>query len=331
MRPMKILLTLDYELFLGERSGTVEKCLVQPMRQMLQQVDELGVKFTLFADAAYLYKLHELSGQYSALARDFQTMKAELQTLVKEGHDVQLHIHPQWYYSTFNDNQWKLDQRHYKLTDMPKDEIETLFKESKTLLDDIVSYKTHAFRAGGFSAQPFGTLKHLFEKNGLTVDSSACPGTRYDSAQQQYDYTDCPNLSKYSFEDDISVVSENGRFTEVPITMYPVSPTFYWHLALTRLMKNKKHMKFGDGDSVKTSAGSIKERLTKRALSLSTIDGLKISYLYDSLKYAASCGNELFCVIGHPKLATKYSIEALGVFCRRIIKEGHEFITISRV
>ena len=328
---MKILLTLDYELFLGERTGTVEKCLVQSMKQLLRQVDKTGVKFTLFVDAAYLYKLRELSCKFPSLSADLQVVKAELQALVKAGHDVQLHIHPQWYYSTFDGHRWELDQRHYKLVDVPMDEIKALFKESKDLLDEIVGYKTHAFRAGGFSAQPFEQIKSLFETNGVRVDSSACPGTRYDSDHQQYDYTRCPARAVYHFEDDITISSEKGQFTEVPITMYPVSPLFYWHLVWSRLMKSKKHLKLGDGDSVKTAAGSIKERLTKRALSLSTIDGLKISYLYDSLKNAEKRGDELFCVIGHPKLATNYSVEALGRFCRKAIKEDHEFVTISNL
>ena len=328
---MKILLTLDYELFLGERTGTVEKCLVQPMKQLLRQVDKMGVKFTLFVDAAYLYKLRELSYKFPSLSVDLQVVKAELQAMVKAGHDVQLHIHPQWYYSTFDGNKWNLDQQHYKLVDVPQGEMKVLFKESKDLLDEIVGYKTHAFRAGGFSAQPFEEIKPLFEANGLTVDSSACPGTRYDSDHQRYDYTCCPKKAVYQFENDITEAAENGHFTEVPITMYPVSPTFYWHLVLTRLIKSKKHVKIGDGDSVKTAADSIRERLTQKALSLSTIDGLKISYLYDSLKYANKRDFDYFCVIGHPKLATKYSIESLGHFCRKTIKEGHEFIIISKL
>ena len=328
---MKILLTQDYELFLGGRSGTVNRCLIQPMRLMLDQVGKLGVKFTLFVDAAYLYRLRELSCKYETLDRDFKTIKSELQTLVKAGNDVQLHIHPQWYYSTFDGNKWILDQRHYKLTDVPMKERGTLFKDSKELLDDIVGYKTHSFRAGGFSAQPFQDIKPLYEANGISVDSSACPGTRYDTDYQRYDYTGCPARALYQFEDDITIASEKGHFTEVPITMFPVPPLFYWYLAWTRILKCKKHLQFGDGVSVMTAAYSIRERLTRKALSLSTIDGLKILYLYDSMKNAERRGDELFCVIGHPKLATNYSIKVLGRFCQRAIQEGHEFITISQI
>lgn len=328
---MKILLTLDYELFLGLRTGSVEKCLVEPMHKLLQKVDAFDAKFTLFADAAYLYKLKALSGSQPALKHDLQTVTKELQTLVKAGHDVQLHIHPQWYYSTFDGNNWTLDQQHYKLTDVPKEEAAILFKDSKALLDEIVGYKTHAFRAGGFSAQPFEDIKPLFLENGITVDSSACPGTRYNSDHQQYDYLGCPQLSRYTFEDDLAVEAREGRFTEIPLNMYPVSPTFYWRLVLTRLLKSKKHLKIGDGDSVKTATDSIVERLTRHALSLSTIDGLKISYLYDSLRKAEKRGDELFCVIGHPKLATPYSIEALGRFCSKAVKDGHQFTTIANI
>ena len=328
---MKVLLTLDYELFLGNRTGTIDKCLTNPMKMLVAQTNRFGVKYTLFADAAYLYRLNELSNEFPSLANDFQKMKNELSALVKAGHDVQLHIHPQWYYSSFDGQRWKLDQNHYKLSDVPKEEVSFLFKNSKTLLDNIVGYETHAFRAGGFSLQPFSIFKGLFKENGLTVDSSACPGTRYESTHQCYDYTSCPKKSRYRFEDDVTMENEAGHFTEIPINMYPVSPWFYWHLAFTRLTKSNKHVKLGDGESVQTAKESILERLSKRALSLSTIDGLKISYLYDSLQEASKRGDQLFCAIGHPKLATPYSIDALGGFCYKAIKEGHEFITISQI
>lgn len=328
---MKILLTLDYELFLGGRTGTVERCLAYPMKRLMEQTEGFGVKFTLFVDAAYLYRLYVLSEEHPALADDLQAVKQELRALVDAGHDVQLHIHPQWYYSSFDGKEWQLDQQHYKMSDIPENEVAGLFRKSKNVLDGIVGYKTHAFRAGGFSAQPFDRLKPLFVANGITVDSSVCPGTRYNSEYQQYDYTDCPKVSKYRFEDDPAWVNESGHFTEIIINMYPVSPVFYWRLVLTRLLKSKKHIKFGDGDSVKTIKDSIIERMTRRALSLSTIDGLKIKYLYRSLQRADRRGDELFCAIGHPKLATPYSIEALGAFCRRAIDKGHEFITISQV
>ena len=328
---MKILLTLDYELFLGDKTGTVDKCLVQPMKLLLQQIEGLDVKFTIFVDAAYLFRLKELSVNNPSLSADYNILKVELKDLVNMGHDIQLHIHPQWYYSSFGRNQWTLDQKHYKLTDIPKLQMDVWFKKSKDLLDEIVGYKTKAFRAGGFSAQPFKDIKPFFETNSILMDSSACPGTSYNSCHQKYDYTKCPFKSLYTFEEDIVSEQKDGRFTEVPITMYPVSPFFYWHLVLTRLLKNKKHVKLGDGETVRTVSGSIIERLTKSGLSLSTIDGLKISYLYNSLVRAKKRGNTIFCVIGHPKLATTYSIQEFGRFCRKAISMGYEFTTISKL
>lgn len=326
---MKILLTLDYELFLGEQTGTVERCLVQPMRNLLKQIEGMDVHFTIFVDAAYLYRLNELSGKYPALAADYETLTAELQALAKSGHDIQLHIHPQWYYSSFDGKNWILDQKHYKLVDVPTNQMAEWFRESKDLLDGIVGKKTHAFRAGGFSAQPFVNIKPLFETNGITVDSSACPGTKYDSNHQRYDYTSCPNKAMYHFEDDLDIIAGNGRFTEIPLTMYPVSPTFYWKLVLNRLLKSAKHVTIGDGYTVKTTTDSIVERLTKKSLSLTTIDGMKIRYLYNSLCYSKRQGRDIICVIGHPKLATPYSVSEFGNFCRKALKEGHEFIVVS--
>lgn len=327
---MKILMTLDYELFLGKRTGTVKKCLIEPMNAFLNKGEQYGLKFTLFVDASYLYMLNKLGSEYPNLSDDLDSIKKELLLLQNKGHEIQLHIHPQWYYSTYDGTSWILDEVHYKLSDIPINDAIKFFVDSKSLLDDIIGHKTTAFRAGGFSTQPTELLIKLFDAAGIKTDASVCPGTWYDSPQQKYDYRTCTDKALYQFTNNICLEEPDGRYTEIPISMFPVSPFFYWKLVWSRIVKTRKHLKLGDGDSVKTTSDSILVRLTQKTWAMGTIDGMKISFLNKVMSYNREKGRDVLCVLGHPKLATPYSIKELGNFCKSI-KEDDSFVTISEL
>ncbi len=180
---MKLLITLDYELFLGSKTGTVEKCLIEPMDRLIEVGDKYSLKYTIFVDSTYLLKLRELSAKYSNLKEDYLRISEHIKFLHKLGHDIQLHIHPHWHYSEYNGKEWLLDKNHYKLSDLSDEDARMIFSKSKQLLDEIIGEETIAFRAGGFSAQT-NNLITLFEENNIKVDSSVYPKNLYDSSQQ---------------------------------------------------------------------------------------------------------------------------------------------------
>lgn len=330
---MKILFTLDYELFLGSRTGTVEECLVKPLNLYLDKVEKYGLRFTIFVDAAYLFALKRGAKLHEKLRHDFQTVSAHLLFLQERGHDIQLHIHPQWYFSTFTGTEWKLDVTHYKLSDVAEEEMQRLFRESKSLLDNLLGKQTIAYRAGGFSAQPTGKLTALFRQNDLLCDSSVCPGVKYSSNSQRYDYTTVPNKTFYRFENDICQEETNGGFLEIPITMHEVSPLFHWKLAFVRLAQkfglSSFHSTFGNGLGVVTTNESILERLSKRVNTMATIDGYKIQFLKAAISQQEKNSCDLMCIIGHPKLATPYSVDCIESVCCYIKEHHHEFCTFS--
>lgn len=330
---MKVLLTLDYELFLGSKCGSVKNCLVEPMNQILREVNSANAVFTLFVDAAYLYMLNKLKDKYFTLKSDYDEICKHLHYLQEQGHDIQLHIHPQWYFSEYNGVEWTIDTLHYKLSDVDEEQMKILFWESKELLDNIIGKKTKAFRAGGFSAQPTSLLSKLFCVSGIKADSSVCPGVSYDSDCQKYDYTHVPSKSHYRFSEDICKEDAQGGFIELPITMINVSPVFHWKLAVTKLAvifgAGRQFRRMGDGISVKTTGSSILERMTRTVHTMVTIDEYKASLLKHAYRKAMKNGNVYFCVLGHPKLATSYSIKKLGEFCSFVKKYNGEFVTIS--
>lgn len=56
---MNLFFTLDYELHMGEETGTPMECLIQPMNALCDTVEKYGVRFVIFVDAAYLLRLFE--------------------------------------------------------------------------------------------------------------------------------------------------------------------------------------------------------------------------------------------------------------------------------
>lgn len=331
---MNISITLDYELFLGAKTGTVSKCLVEPLNALEATVkDSDNVRFTIFVDTTYLYKIYQLKERVPSLAADYDQLVEHITELKSHGHDIQLHIHPHWQYSDYIDGRWKLDHEHYKLSDLQPGEASMIVKNAKQQLDSILGYSTSIFRAGGFSAQPTSLIVKLFAENGIVADSSVCPGTSYDSPQQKYDYTSAPHVDKYKFSRDICEPdSMGGNFLEIPFTMYRVSPLFHWKLAFNRMLPSKdEHKKMGDGISVKTTGDSIVKRLTEFYDCPATIDGYKAKFLINAYRKAKKDGLNQFTVLGHPKLATPYSVKMMGQFVARAIAAGDKFVTLSEV
>lgn len=266
--------------------------------------------------------------QWPSLKEDYKLVSTQLRDMEQKGHVVQLHIHPQWAFSKFDGKEWRLDTQHYKLSDLTEEEADRVFGNAKIALEDILGHNVTTFRAGGFSAQPTEMLTSLMKKYNIHTDTSVFSHSYYDSPCQKYDYRQMPDKSFYRFEEDICKENIQGAFLEIPITTYLLSPWFNWKLAFTKIFKSDKHKNLGDGISVKTSTQSIKERLTRWSYVLATIDGFKIGYLQKVINKADRCGKEQVTIIGHPKLATRYSIkkfdEFLQVNCQR-----HTFVTIK--
>jgi len=182
---MKIYLTLDYELFLGSSTGSVENCLMKPMKNLCEVADKYGVKFTLFVDATYLLALKKHLYNPS-LQMDYQKIKEHLLCLKDSGHSLQLHIHPHWLYANYDGEKWITIPNHYRLSQLETEKAIQIIIQSKQLLEEIIQQDVHAFRAGGFSIQPFELYCKLFKDLGIKIDSSVLHGCHYESNNQQY-------------------------------------------------------------------------------------------------------------------------------------------------
>jgi hypothetical protein len=84
------ILTFDYEVFLGRKTGTIENCIIKPTKLILEILRENNAKAIFFVDATWLLFLKE------TYIHDFLYITEQLKEISKSGSSVELHMHPQW-------------------------------------------------------------------------------------------------------------------------------------------------------------------------------------------------------------------------------------------
>ena len=67
-----ILLTFDYELFLGKRSGSAQKCMIEPTNELLKILLKNNAKAIFFIDTTYLDQLERVSINHQKAKKDLE-------------------------------------------------------------------------------------------------------------------------------------------------------------------------------------------------------------------------------------------------------------------
>ena len=132
-----IILSYDYELFFGDRSGTVQKSLIEPTNQLMDAMESVGFRGNFFIDWQMLKYLNLEEDELCQ--RDYISIVEQLKDMIRRGHRIELHIHPHWVDAKYNgDGTWNFDEfRHYSLNSFTKDEITDMFVEGTNLLESI--------------------------------------------------------------------------------------------------------------------------------------------------------------------------------------------------
>lgn len=320
---MKSILTFDYELFFGKKTGTPQVCMIDSTNRLLQILDKYDSKAVFFVDVTYLLKLKALCSQHSQLQTDYADVIGHIKKLESEGHQIQLHIHPHWLDSTFNGVDWELNHVRYKLADWTKEEAADIIRDSVRELNSHLVNSVFAYRAGGWCIQPFSHLSEAFQENNIWLDSTVFKGGRSKSLTHSFDFLSAPNASHWHFDQDPCVEVSDGYFTEVPISSVKVSPVFYWKFAIAKKLGNKSlHSQFGDGSGIQSGRLDMIRMLTRYTNSVVSADGYKSSLLVNAYKKALRANDEYFVVIGHPKLLTKNSLINIEKWLSFLVKNG---------
>ena len=114
---LAIILTLDYELP-QNRYPDVRCYMLEPTLALLEACKAWGAPLTIMVEMGELWAWEkpENEGFRRSIGYDAASaVRDQLVSAVKSGHDVQLHLHPQWLKARWKDGTWQLDYSKYRL------------------------------------------------------------------------------------------------------------------------------------------------------------------------------------------------------------------------
>jgi hypothetical protein len=312
---LRTLLTFDYEVYFGRRTGSVERCLLEPTDALVRVARKHRAPLAFFVDTGYLLALRREMRGRTPLRLAHDAICRQLSDLARRGHELHLHVHPHWEDARWEGGEWKLDLARYALQSFEPAQAGEIVKRYLEALRELGGASAgRAFRAGGWVIQPFDRLRPALRSAGVKIDSTVYPGGHRASPVQPYDFRRAPARSRWRFEHDPLVEDPEGGFLEVPIASRSLGPSFYWRLALAKKVGGKRHRAFGDGHPIAMDGGDLAAKLTRPSTSVVSVDGLKADFLEAAADDYRRRGLEDFVVIGHPKALTPHSIERIDRF-----------------
>jgi hypothetical protein len=341
---VKLFLTFDHELPLGGLRTSYRKALFEPTQRVLDTADRLGVKVTLFTDILCAYRYREWDH-----AQFYAPYVQQLQYAVKEGHDVQLHIHPHWLTSGYADGAF-LPSADFALADFSDNAsfggIAGVVRLSVEQLNEIclaadASYRCVACRAGGYNVYP--ETEAIFDalcRAGIRYDSSMARGYYFKSGVSEVDFRRLPAKANWIVDPaNLRAAHSGDGILEVPIATIPKTPfevptRFKLKRYAHRAVEERGRMIHRDGGI--GMASKIRMLFAARMLSFDnhtfSPDYLLRIFRYHIDRYKKD-GEVMMSVISHPKSMGGYSFELMEKFISAIRESypGVEFATFSRL
>lgn len=324
MKEMKLtshlLLTFDYELFLGPNSGTPQKCLIEPTRLLLEVLKKHRAKSIFFVDALYLLRLREKN-----LMLDFNLVAAQIRQIRAQGHDVFLHIHPHWIDAVYDPHahQWNLSNiSKYAFSALNEEELFGAFQQGYDILNEILGETSDitGFRAGGLFAQPFQRLNAVLKQLNIRYEFSVLPGFSSEAGGFSVHYPKKQSFLTYRFNSNILEPEDHGFFKEYTINQFSFSG---YHRLVNSLLyriliKKEAWQAFGNG---KGAVHILKNNHLRKGPFEIVTESYSVELMnpWKIKRYEANLKEKRYLhMLSHPKLMSKGNLMCLDKFLKSV-------------
>src|SRR5207237_7088245 len=179
----------------GDGAGDIEQLQFTPLRDLLQIYARTAARTTFLPDVMQQLAFRKHESGHCELKTLADSWDENVREAFRQGHDVQLHLHPQWLNARYENGHWLLDgdwsilnydrAAAYAMLAGAKEYLETLLRPIDS------QYRCVAFRAGALAAAP---SDHLFESLvslGIQLDISIAGGLFVNNRKLHLDYRNC--------------------------------------------------------------------------------------------------------------------------------------------
>lgn len=319
MEQRHLLFTFDHELFLGRRSGTVERCMERPVDRLLPIIERYGLRATFFVDTTFLMELERRSTISVRCRADLDRIARQLRELVQRGHAVYPHIHPHWADARYDErtHQWDLRElKRYRFSALGEAERDQLFRGSVGILRHIIApvdphYRILAYRAGGWCIQPFAHFAPHFLRHGVERDMSVLSGMKRHSNAVDYDFTAPLPGPVYRFSEDVMRPDPTGPFVEVAISSLPLRRRTWTALLLDKVLWRIPYgRQWGDGQGVAfVDVPGADGTMGTSHREMMSVELLTATRYREYMRYIDT--HPLVQFISHPKMVTRHNLQML--------------------
>lgn len=184
----------DWELS-GNGSGDARELQFRPMRELVRIYNAHGIRGSFNAELMQQLSFRTFQNQHPELKTLADEWDAIVQETYSQGHDIQLHIHPQWSEAEYEDGEWRLTA-DWSILNYEPDAAYQMMLAGKTYLENLLravdpSYRCVSFRSGSWCIAPSPHILSLLVKLGIVFDMSIVGGVRYETKNINLDYTHC--------------------------------------------------------------------------------------------------------------------------------------------
>ena len=252
---IQIALTDDWELR-GNGSGDIEQIQFRALRELVNLYDSHGIKSTFNAEVMQQLTFRKLQDSYPQLKPLADAWDEHVRFAFSRGHDIQLHIHPQWSRVAFQNNRWVLSG-DWSLLNYEPEASYAMLSASKSYLEQLLTplapnYRCVSFRSGSSAIAPSAFLLGQLAQLGLVFDMSIIQGLRVNTRNLQLDYTGCEEgfLPFYPQITDARKMSNKIEpIVCVPIFSFALSRRRCLAEVLTKVQATTLSRKAGDQNS----------------------------------------------------------------------------------
>jgi len=228
-------LTHDWELR-GDGSGDIEQIQFAPLRKLLEIYRKHHVRTTFLPDLMQQIRFRQLESEYPELKSSADKWDEHVREAFRQGHDVQLHLHPQWRDGRYENGRWHLNG-DWSILNYDRDAAYAMLAAGKDYLEKLLrpidsSYRCLAFRAGALAAAPSDHLFKSLVRLAIQLDVSIAAGLFVNDGNLQLDYRGCEEyfLPFYPDTEDARKVSR----TREEIVCVPLNHFYGSRRAVTR-------------------------------------------------------------------------------------------------
>jgi hypothetical protein len=226
--PRHVVLSVDYEIF-GNGEGDVRQHVTEPTERMAKLCEKYGAPLTVFFEVEEYLAFEKFRDALKLqLGYDPAALiRQQIIDLAKRGHDIQLHLHPQWHRADYKNGKWILETDKMTVDSLfdTQEATDKFIAERKAVIETMLAeaggkqQKVTVYRAGAFSAQPGLKLLSALAKNGFVIDSSVVKGLIQPKGYGSgLDYRKAPSDKEpWRVSRDVIEVDTAGPIWEVPI------------------------------------------------------------------------------------------------------------------